>query len=399
MSTRPRKVPAYRLHKPTGQAVVRLDGRDFYLGKHGTEASQERYRRLIAEWLTSSRHPLNQSAGQVATRGTDPSINELILAYWRYAEQHYRSPDGTPTRELDNLADALRPLRRLYGHTPARAFGPLALRAVRDEMVRSGLCRTTVNARVNRARRLFKWAVGVELVPPSVYQALQAVTGLLRGRSEAPEAEPVQPVPEGDVARTLPFLPPPVRAIVQLQRLTGCRPGEVVVMRAIDLTMNGPVWTYRPASHKNKHRGLDRVIFLGPQAQGVVKPFLTTNLEAYLFSPRAYVEAMHAARAARRKTKRTPSELKRRRRRTPKRAPGDRYTRRSYNVAIMRACKKAGVPEWSPLQLRHTAATAIRARYGLEAAKAILGHSRVETSQIYAERDLGRAEEIMREIG
>jgi len=45
MSTRPRKVPAYRLHKPTGQAVVRLDGRDFYLGKHGTEASQERYRR------------------------------------------------------------------------------------------------------------------------------------------------------------------------------------------------------------------------------------------------------------------------------------------------------------------------------------------------------------------
>ena len=68
-------------------------------------------------------------------------------------------------------------------------------------------------------------------------------------------------------------------------------------------------------------------------------------------------------------------------------------------MAIMRACKKAGVPEWSPLQLRHTAATAIRARYGLEAAKAILGHSRVETSQIYAERDLGRAEEIMREIG
>ena len=57
------------------------------------------------------------------------------------------------------------------------------------------------------------------------------------------------------------------------------------------------------------------------------------------------------------------------------------------------------MPAWSPLQLRHTAATAIRARYGLEAAKAILGHSRVETSQIYAERDMGRAEEIMAEIG
>ena len=65
----------------------------------------------------------------------------------------------------------------------------------------------------------------------------------------------------------------------------------------------------------------------------------------------------------------------------------------------MRACDKAGVPEWNPLQLRHTAATLIRSRYGVEAAKVILGHTKVETSQIYAERDLGREEEIMREIG
>ena len=41
MSTRPRKAPSYRLHKPTGQAVVRIDGRDFYLGKYGTEARHE----------------------------------------------------------------------------------------------------------------------------------------------------------------------------------------------------------------------------------------------------------------------------------------------------------------------------------------------------------------------
>jgi integrase len=399
MSTRPRKIPSYRLHKPTGQAVVRLDGRDFYLGKHGTEASQEAYRRLIAEWLTNGRRPPPHSADHIAGSVPGFSVNELILAYWRYAEQHYRKPDGTPTKELDNLADALRPVRRLYGHTPAHAFGPLALRAVREEMVRSGLCRTTVNARVNRARRLFKWAVGVELLPPSVYQALQAVPGLLRGRSEAPEAEPVQPVPEEHVERTLPFLPAPVRAMVRLQHLTGCRSGEAMVMRAIDLNMTGPVWVYRPHRHKNMHRGIDRVIFLGPQAQEIIKPFLTTNLEAYLFSPRAYVERMHAQRAVTRATKRTPSELKRRRKAKPKRKPGERYTRRSYRLAVVRACKKAGVPAWSPLQLRHTAATRIRAQFGLEAAKAILGHTRVETSQIYAERDMGRAEEIMREIG
>jgi integrase len=183
---------------------------------------------------------------------------------------------------------------------------------------------------------------------------------------------------------------------------------------------------------------------------------LTTNLEAYLFSPRAYVEAMHRRRAEQRKTKRTPSELKRKRKAKPRRVPAERYNRRSYRVAVVRGCDKATrarvfnllkglaesdklvlpegltaktlfrrvsqlttdriqaiaaangleaaieglrVPHWSPLQLRHTAATAIRAKYGIEAAKVILGHTKVETTQIYAERDLGKAQEIMREIG
>jgi integrase len=186
--------------------------------------------------------------------------------------------------------------------------------------------------------------------------------------------------------------------MVQLQRLTGSRPGEAKAMRAIDLTMTGPVWTYRPARHKNMHRGLGRVIFLGPQAQEVIKPFLTTDLHAYLFSPRAYVEALRRRRAEQRRTRRTPSERKRRRKAKPRRVPAERYNRRSYRVAIVRACQKAGVPPWSPLQLRHTAATAVRAKYGVEAAKVILGHTKVETAQIYAERDLNRAEQIMREM-
>jgi integrase len=172
-----------------------------------------------------------------------------------------------------------------------------------------------------------------------------------------------------------------------------------MVMRAIDLSMTGPVWAYRPAGHKNRHRGLDRVIFLGPQAQEVVRPFLTASLQAYLFSPRACVESLRARRAAARKTKRTPSELRRKRKAKPHRVPAEHYNRRSYRLAIVRACQKAGVPEWSPLQLRHSAATEIRAKYGVEAAKVILGHTKVETTQIYAERDLGKAKEIMAEIG
>ena len=45
------RVPSYRRHKPSGQAVVTLNGRDIYLGKWDTKASRTEYDRLIGEWL------------------------------------------------------------------------------------------------------------------------------------------------------------------------------------------------------------------------------------------------------------------------------------------------------------------------------------------------------------
>ncbi len=46
-----KKIPSYRLHKASGQAVVWINGRDLYLGKHGSRESREAYDRLIAQWL------------------------------------------------------------------------------------------------------------------------------------------------------------------------------------------------------------------------------------------------------------------------------------------------------------------------------------------------------------
>jgi hypothetical protein len=46
---RPRRVPAYALHKPSGQARVILDGRHIDIGPHGSAASREKYSRLISE--------------------------------------------------------------------------------------------------------------------------------------------------------------------------------------------------------------------------------------------------------------------------------------------------------------------------------------------------------------
>src|SRR5262249_13007101 len=102
--------------------------------------------------------------------------------------------------------------------------------------------------------------------------------------------------------------------MIQLQRLTGMRPGEVVIMRALDVDMTGKIWLYRPGSdrgangaHKTAWRGHDRVVAIGPQAQEVIREFLKPNVGAYLFSPTEAMEAFIAQRRKSRQTKVQPS--------------------------------------------------------------------------------------------
>ena len=171
------KFPAYRLHKPSGQAVVGLGGKSVYLGPYGSDLSKGEFDRVLAEFLTNGRRP----PGPPAAGPPRLTVSELILRYWLYAQRHYQR-DGRPTRELDNIRDALRPVRELYGHTAAAHFGPLALKTVRRAMIDAGLARTTINFRVSKVRRVFKWAAENELIAPEVYQGLMSVAGLLRGR-------------------------------------------------------------------------------------------------------------------------------------------------------------------------------------------------------------------------
>jgi integrase len=114
------------------------------------------------------------------------------------------------------------------------------------------------------------------------------------------------------------------------------------------------------------------------------------DLGVYRFVPREAVAALRAQRAQRRTSKRTPSELNRPRRADPRRAPEDRYTKAGYEGAITRACRRAGVPAWSPSQLRHSCATRVRRLYGLDGAAAVLGHRLGTVTEVYAEADFGR---------
>ncbi|MFT3686416.1 MAG: tyrosine-type recombinase/integrase [Phycisphaerales bacterium] len=418
------RIPKYRLHKATGYGVVRLNGRDIYLGKHGTPESHTEYKRVIAEWLAASKAPAVVAAAGEAVRFTCCSIAELLLAYLKHAEGYYVR-GGKPTGETENMKDAVRPLAALYSTADVSAFGPLALEAVRQSMIDAGLSRGVVNARVHRIRRVFKWGVAKQLVPPSVLQGLLAVESLKRGRTTARETEAVKPVLDEIVQATIPAMPPTLAAMVETQRLTGMRPGEVVIMRRCDIQIEAAGWQYRPSSHKTEHHGRERLVSIGPKAQEVIRPFLQLDRGAYLFSPQAVMEERRQMWRRKRITPLTPSQRARKRKTKPAKAPGEYYTTKNYAQAIAAACDAAfphpvlsklcrsrmtteqraelqqwqRAHRWSPNQLRHTTATAIRKQFGIEAARVVLGHSSAGTTEIYAEQDRSKATEIMGRVG
>jgi hypothetical protein len=62
----------------------------------------------------------------------------VLAAYLAHATRYYVDAAGQPTKELDDMKVALRPVRELYAETAAAQFGPRALAAVRQHMVGLG---------------------------------------------------------------------------------------------------------------------------------------------------------------------------------------------------------------------------------------------------------------------
>ncbi len=355
-------VPKYRSTPGRDLARVTLDGKTFYLGKYGSRASKLRYDLLVQEWLRNGR--------TLAADEHDLSICEKVEAFVTHAGDYY-GDTGKRRGVVNNLRPTIRNLVDVFGQDSAISFGPRKLKALQRLWIQEGHARGYVNQQTGRIKRIFRWAVSEELVPPETLQALEAVAGIPRGRCGAREgrAAPVKPVADSVVEATLPYLPRTVAAMVLVQRYTGCRPGEVCRMRAVDIDRSGDVWLYQPSQHKTANKGKPRSVAIGPEAQAVLRR--SWKEDGYLFPP------------------------------TRKKGPpcGPYYTNDSYRRAIHRACQKAGLPKWSPNQLRHQAATEIRRAFDLEHAQASLGHTSPNVTTIYAERDVLRACEVAKRLG
>lgn len=335
------------------------------------------------------KHPLRAPGATVAMRSDRPRELAVSAAHrvWEAAMRIERHAPAGPT--VADVADAwaihvpryyrgdgskymipIRDLRDMFGDCAASELTHRDMLAVRDAFIRRGWSRPVVNSAIWTVKAMWSWALDEGLISAAVKGELTQVKGLKRGRSDAPEPPPVRPVDDATLEATIAELTPATADMVRVHRFTGMRPGEICAMRWEDIDTARTPWVYRPPTHKNEWRNQPRVVCIGPKARNILlgrrKP------QGSCFSPMEAVREMLAAKSAAAHCHRA---------RPPKgyadatRRPGESWTTGSYTGAIEKAAVRAGLKPWGANRLRHAFATEVRRKFGLEACRAVLGHS------------------------
>ncbi len=356
------KFPKLCVHKRTQRAYATdpATGKQIQFGIAGETGTDAAYRMWIAD-LAARRAEV--PSGLPA--GSSPSLAELIDDYTSWAKRYYVKR-GKITSELKMIAANTSILLDLFPQgTRADHFGPIQLKAVRQAYIVKDWNLATINNQMSRLTRMFRWGVEHELIKPEQLVSLKAVKGLSPGRCEARVSDPILPVPPDDVRKVAAKCKPVVRAMLLTHLLTGMRTGELCDLLASRIDQSRLPWLYVPLTHKNEHHGKERPIYLGPEARTILLPWIERANGGRLWLTRGR----------------------------------GNFTPNIYSANIERACRRAGVPRFRPLQIRHTAGTIFRREAGIEGAQALLGHAHLKTSEIYAETRTDLARLTIEKIG
>lgn len=332
---RPRAlIPAYCLHKTSGQAVCWINRKPKYLGRYNSPESRQAYSDLLRQ-LESGEQPGAKTAPAASPA---MSVVEIIAKFLtdeidRYSNAEQHCIRGVLTIALD-----------LYGDTPADDFSPLRLRSVRDAMIAKGWSRSYVNKETARLKMVFRWAVSWGLMKQGTSAALATVPALRIGESEARETIPRRAVPDADIAAVRAQLSGVYRDLYDLLNLTGARPGELLMLTPEMIDRSGDVWKAELADHKTRHLGKSRTLYLADPAKPIILRHMKADPSAKLFPMR----------------------------------------RETLTEAIKRACVKADVPVHTAHWIRHTVATKLADQLGTEFAQRALGHSSQSTTMRYS---------------
>jgi integrase len=389
------KIQFPKMYRDRNQAISKHNGKRIYHGTWGTPEAEKSYKRFIAALLENPVIVLRRD------ETGDVLVSELADAFVEHVENSRmdKTDVGHVKRATGYLVD-------VYGELAVNEFSPKKLKVCRSQMVKAGtLCRKTISKYIGYIRRIFAWGVEEEVVPASVSHALKAVKDLRLGEEGTFDHPEREAVPDDVLRRTLPFLPPTVAAIVQVQWLYGMRPSEVLTMRVgdIDRSQKNGLWYYSP-KHKTEEYIGKKPIPIGEAGQDLIAPYLIGKKPAdSVFSPKTAQRERAAEARANRKSKLTPSQRERDAKRAETKASrvGEFYDHNAYRRAVKYAIEKANrhgvkIPTWSPYLLRNAAATAIELEYGLDEAQAQLGHTSANMTKRYSRAQLKQREKLAR---
>lgn len=352
--------PGYQYHT-RGQAKVKLGPKVFYLGKHGTPESYARYYSLLAEYNANGKVPPSKDVEpeEPVHMSQEVILVKHISADFRARKLPFQEANAANHCKYKNLCQLL---DDRHGDEPASEFGPLKLEALRDLMVSKGIgknpkpnSRKYANAQIKKVIEIITHGVARQLIEPDRIVALQALAPLKRG--QARENPKRTGVPVEVIRSTIPFLTTTSAAMVRLQLATAMRPSEIFRMTPAMIDRSGPVWFYRPDDHKTEHHGKTKAVPILGEALEALSPYLFGDADELCFMT----------------TKGTP------------------WDKDSYRIAVVRAARKAKVQHWTPYQIRHESLQAVRDAAGPEAAQAIAGHSRMDTTETYAKASEAKA--------
>jgi integrase len=404
------KMPEIRLHKRSGNGRVFINGQEHWVGRYGSPEAKARYAELIAAYVTGKSESVEAAKApppRPAPLTASLTVGELAIKWLRHIEQ--TRPDYRRSSLWNGAIAASRAVRP-FATMAVGEFGSRALIDVQRNLIETPIApyrkrgrpaanekpryrtRRYINDVIGRVRQMFHWGVLQEMVPDDRVKALEIVPALTYGATKAKESKLRQPVRPSVVKATLPHMTREVADLIWFMRLTGCRPSEAGRMKLSRIRdREQAVWRYVPRRHKTAHKGKQRHIPIGPQAQAIVLAH-TAGREPgdYVFSPQRSLPPRKPRNGV----------LSMEPRKASPRA-GKQFTKDTILRAVTRAIAKANkareqeglppLPHWTPYQLRYTRLREIRKQLGREAARAVAGHSRATMTDHYAPANWGRA--------
>jgi integrase len=369
------RFPPYpkKMHDGSGQGRIKINGQHVYLGPWSDQARcMARYAELAQQHAAGQ--PVKKANGKT-------TVAEVIIAFLTDAKE------TMPTKEYWHFQRVAKVMVRLFKTTLASAFDTNSLLLIREALKKATWLkpeerahhkvgpwsRSQINKTVTRIRRIWAWAEQRKMVPAGSWGHLMTLKAIPSTDRSVRQTKPRQGVDWPVVAAVLPHLPGSVAALAEVQYWTGMRPCEVCRMTPGDVEQVNGVWMFWLVSKNAWRPGREReAVILGPEAMRVLAPWL---------------------QAARSKGPDAPV--------FPSSKTSKAYTTGGYAQAFARVFKAhPELQRFCAYSLRHGAKRRIKRALGLDAARAVLRQTSIQTTDNYdAERDMTLAIEAARKTG